>query len=56
MSDAQEQFESIEQAQRRVRQGKETRKIIDSIEKSKQRDRNARKKIRKPGDAKDEVD
>ena len=34
----QEQFESIEKTHRRIRQGKESGRIIDSIEKSRQRD------------------
>ncbi len=37
--DAQKQYEEIEQAQRKVRQRK-SNQIIDSIEKSRQRDRN----------------
>ena len=43
--DAQEQFEQIDQRQRKSRQGKTGTKI-DSIEKSAQREANSRKRIR----------
>lgn len=44
-----EQFEEIEAAQRKVRQGK-SNKIIDSIEKSKQRDKNRLREMRNDPD------
>jgi hypothetical protein len=53
--DAQEQLDQIEEAQRRYRQGRADKKI-DSIEKSKQRDKNARKRIRSPEDLAEEFD
>jgi hypothetical protein len=47
--DAQQQLEEIEEAQRRARQGK-IRKVIDSIEKSRQRLKNRFKGVRRPED------
>jgi hypothetical protein len=47
--DAQQQLEEIEEAQRKVRQGK-IRKVIDSIEKSEQRLKNQFKGVRRRED------
>jgi hypothetical protein len=55
-SDAQDQFECIERIQRRIRQGKGIKKVIDSIEKSRQREKNAYKSIRKPSDLEERFD
>ena len=51
LEDASDQFESIEKLQRKIRQGKIHGKIADSIEKTRQRERNAQREIRKSSDA-----
>jgi hypothetical protein len=53
--DAQKQFEQIEQKQREIREGK-IPGVIDSIEKSKQREKNAHRRVRRPADAGTEYD
>jgi hypothetical protein len=52
-ADAQEQFEQIEKRQRQGRR-KKARKTIDSIEKSRQRERNFLGRIRRPADLREE--
>jgi hypothetical protein len=47
--DALKQLDEIEEAQKKVRQGK-SKQIIDSIEKSRQRAKNRLKEIRNPDD------